>query len=348
MDEQIKEIQKLLDAADGNLTSARSLLREVTGTGVGALDVDKRLENLNLSSVTDEGKVIEGIFDGEAMVAPDGQTYPVPPNYASKSKLVEGDTLKLTITSDGSFVFKQISPVERRNAVGTLATADGGYSISAEGKAYKVLTASVTFYKAEPGDQVTIVLPKDHDAVWAVLENVINKAAAEVVTDSEADPEIVIPEPLMPATELAVSADEPTAEVAEEKPEMVLPVPEEPKTSVIPSTDEEPLNNIPDVHLEQNQGKSALALGASLVSAPPVPSNEPQIEFPSGSTPLSDDQLLQNLKENLKSLEQPRYTPPETATTPLVAKPVDNIVASDLDKMGSQSQSDKQIAELDI
>lgn len=332
MDEQIKEIQKLLDVVDGNLTTARNMLSELSGTRMIALDIDKKFENLNLSSVSDEGKVIEGIFDGEAMVAPDGQPYPVPPNYASKSKLVEGDTLKLTITDDGSFVFKQIAPVERRNAVGILATSDGGYTISAEGKSYKVLTASVTFYKAEPGDQVTIVLPKDHDAVWAVLENVIKKASQEVVVDSEVEPEIVIPEPIVPSDEPTVPVEGVVVPiVTEEKAEKIVPVLEAPA--------EEPLPVISE--------PSEIATPTAPVQAP-TPSNEPQIEFPSGSTTLSDDQLLQNLKENLKSFEQPQFTPPEVVSVPASSKAVDNIVANDLDKIGTSSQNDKQIAELDI
>ena len=34
----------------------------------------------------------------QIMIGPDGKNYPVPANYASKSKLIEGDILKLTIT----------------------------------------------------------------------------------------------------------------------------------------------------------------------------------------------------------------------------------------------------------
>ena len=47
---------------------------------------------------------MEGVFDGQNMMGPDGKKYPVPANYASKSKLVEGDVLKLTISDDGSFI----------------------------------------------------------------------------------------------------------------------------------------------------------------------------------------------------------------------------------------------------
>jgi hypothetical protein len=320
MDDRLKDIQKLLDSIDGNLTSARNMIRELTGQNIEPLNIDEKLGNLNIS---DEGKVIEGIFDGEAMLAPDGQTYPIPPNYASKSKLIEGDTLKLTISDDGSFIFKQIAPVERRNAIGTLTNSESGYTISAEGKSYRVLTASVTFYKAEPGDQVTIILPKDHDANWAVLENVIKKASQESVMDPEAEPEIIIPEPTLPTVEV----ETPVAPV--------IPPEAQQESEILPITSDQENNFVPKASSEPE-------VPTDLPSTP-----EPQIEFPGGNTPLSDDELLKNLKENLKTLDQPEYLAPEN-TAPITPKPVDNIVANDLNKIENKQTDDKQIAELDI
>ena len=58
------------------------------------------------------------------MVDAQGNTYPVPANYASKSKLVEGDGMKLTITDEGKFIYKQIAPVPRRTALGVLIQED--------------------------------------------------------------------------------------------------------------------------------------------------------------------------------------------------------------------------------
>ena len=113
------------------------------------------------------------------MVDGSGQTYPVPANYASKSKLAEGDGMKLTITDEGKFVYKQIAPIQRRTTVGVLIQEDGQYKVLAEGKAYRVLLASVTFYRAEVGDQVTILLPKDGEAKWGAVEAVIPKQLAE-------------------------------------------------------------------------------------------------------------------------------------------------------------------------
>jgi hypothetical protein len=123
-----------------------------------------------------EGNVVEGTFDGQIMIGTDGKQYPVPANYASKSKLVEGDMLKLTITSDGSFVYKQIGPADRKSVIGIVSQDEkGNYFIFSEGKPYKVLLASVTYFKAEPGDEVVIMLPRQIESTWAAIENVLQK-----------------------------------------------------------------------------------------------------------------------------------------------------------------------------
>ena len=46
--------------------------------------------------------------------------YPIPANYASKSKLVQGDRLKLIILESGTFIFKQIELVLRKLLTGKL------------------------------------------------------------------------------------------------------------------------------------------------------------------------------------------------------------------------------------
>jgi hypothetical protein len=117
------------------------------------------------------GKVVEGIFDGQKMAGPDGKEYPVPTNYASKSKLVEGDILKLTITDGGSFICKQISPIERKQIIGTLVQHDGQYFVEGNGREYRILLASVTYFRINTGDQVTVIVPAENpDAVWAAVE----------------------------------------------------------------------------------------------------------------------------------------------------------------------------------
>lgn len=125
---------------------------------------------------TDEhdGRIIEGVFDGESMVGPDGKIYSVPANYASKSKLVEGDIMKLTITPTGTFIYKQIGPIERSRIVGKLEkSADGNYTVTNDGRRWRILTASVTYFKGQPGDEAIILVPKAGESKWAAVENII-------------------------------------------------------------------------------------------------------------------------------------------------------------------------------
>lgn len=122
-------------------------------------------------------QVLEGVFTGQKMMGSDGKEYAVPPNYASKSKLVEGDSMKLTITPSGAFIYKQISPVERKRLIGELIAVPGTdqWSAVAEGKTYHILTASVTFYKGKPGDTVVFLVPKTTEASWGAVEHIMAK-----------------------------------------------------------------------------------------------------------------------------------------------------------------------------
>ena len=51
----------------------------------------------------------------------------------------------------------------------------GNYFIISEGRPYKVLLASITYFKAQPGDEVVIMIPREVDSSWAAIENVIQK-----------------------------------------------------------------------------------------------------------------------------------------------------------------------------
>lgn len=122
-------------------------------------------------------RVLEGVFDGAAMIGSDGKSYAVPPNYASKSRLVEGDVMKLTIRPDGTFIYKQIGPIERKRVVGCLAfdASSSGHVVVCEELTFKVLPASVSYFRGEPGDEAVILVPKSGKSVWAAVENIIKK-----------------------------------------------------------------------------------------------------------------------------------------------------------------------------
>jgi len=171
-------IAQMIDSAEKSIQSAKQLLREMMGGPVTKASLSAFSEKAMNFSVSEGGKVIEGMFDGQNMIGPDKKQYPVPANYASKSKLVEGDGLKLTIAEDGSFIYKQISPLERKKMLGVLLVDEkGDFKVLAEGKTYKVLLASLTYFKAEAGDEVTIVVPQTGSAEWAAVENVIKKGS---------------------------------------------------------------------------------------------------------------------------------------------------------------------------
>jgi len=170
--QKIAAIREMIANAERTIASARAMLSQIEGVPM------KRAPKI--ASSDEEGEVVEGVFDGQVMIGTDGKQYPIPANYASKSKLVEGDMLKLTITPDGSFVYKQIGPIERKRVIGIVSQDDlGNYVVIAEGKAYRVLLASVTYFKADAGDEVTIVVPRDSETVWAAIENLVKKGSAD-------------------------------------------------------------------------------------------------------------------------------------------------------------------------
>ncbi len=164
-EKQIKRLRSLISDAETNLSAAKELLTSMLGDGASITAPRDSIVS------SPEGKIIEGIFDGQIMIGPDGKNYPVPANYASKSKLVEGDILKLTITDDGKFLYKQIGPVERRTVIGTLVQHDDKYYVEVAGREYQILYASVTYFHLKNGSQVSVVIPaKNDDAAWAAVE----------------------------------------------------------------------------------------------------------------------------------------------------------------------------------
>ncbi len=161
-EKQVKRLRSLIDEAETNIAAAKELLISLLG------------EDLDDSAAPAEdltGKIIEGVFDGQNMLGPDGKTYPVPANYASKSKLVQGDILKLTIQDGGAFLYKQIGPIPRKTIIGTLRQKNHQYYIEVGEREYRVLLASVTYFKLKMNDQVSVIVPEDDkDVEWAAVE----------------------------------------------------------------------------------------------------------------------------------------------------------------------------------
>lgn len=163
--QKIQALREMINSAEQTIQSAKAMLLQIEGK--------KKVGRHRKIDETD-ANVVQGTFDGQLMIGTNGKQYPVPANYASKSKLVEGDFLKLTIVPDGSFVYKQIGPVPRQNKLGIVGQdASGNYFVIADGKPYKVLLASITYFNAEPGDEVAIVTSQEASAQWASIEAVL-------------------------------------------------------------------------------------------------------------------------------------------------------------------------------
>jgi hypothetical protein len=179
--EKIKLVKKLLLNIQENNSKLIQLLTGTLSTEEEArISIGQSADDAFASNSEDNetaGRIVEGVFDGESMIGPDGKQYSMPANYASKSKLVEGDIMKLTITPTGTFVYKQIGPIERLRIIGTLEqTSVGNYIVTHEGKKWRVLTASVTYYKGDVGDEVVILVPKAGESNWAAIDNIVKNA----------------------------------------------------------------------------------------------------------------------------------------------------------------------------
>lgn len=187
---KIQDIKTMIDSAEAALKNAKKMLQEIDP---GVVSHGTASYSTSSPVPSDVSKIIEGVFNGERMVGPDGQMYPIPANYASKSKLVAGDHLKLTILQDGKFLYKQIGPVPRKNVIGTLIQEEGQFKVLANSKSYRVLLASVTYYRAQIGDKVTIIIPEADDSQWCTIEAVLPKDVSQLnVMDDQPEPEEMV------------------------------------------------------------------------------------------------------------------------------------------------------------
>ena len=163
---KFSQLRKILEEIEEKVRSVRRIMFEQVYQ-----EEAESLDSIKNGPVT----IIEGVFDGEEMIDKDGKKYAVPANYASKSKLVAGDKMKLTISQDGSFIFKQIGPVDRKRIVGKVHKTGERWQIVCEGKKYQCLRSSVSYFKAKAGDKVTVLIPKIGESDWAAIENLLEK-----------------------------------------------------------------------------------------------------------------------------------------------------------------------------
>ena len=157
----IEELSFTIKALALNVEQIENDLKKVKNTlntlstlkdNIGSLDsiIEANRANTPRQEVI-EGNVIEGEFDGYFMVGEDLKKYPVPVNYSSKSKLIPGDKLKVTIKENGELIYKLITPAERKHVRAVLTKDEKDTSkflaISSDKQTYNLNTAAVSFFK---------------------------------------------------------------------------------------------------------------------------------------------------------------------------------------------------------
>lgn len=176
--EALTTLLHLLSKIENDAIKARHLIQKLYGDQ--GISVSELAATKPTTEATEDGeniKVIEGAFDGNFMQGWDGKIYPVPMNYASKTKLVPGDMLKLRIMEDGKLIYKLIAPAPRKYVKAKLSKTEEGkfIAITDEGKTYSLNQAAVTFFKWEVGNELSIIVNAGEEHAAAAIEALIDK-----------------------------------------------------------------------------------------------------------------------------------------------------------------------------
>lgn len=173
---KIQAIRDFIISAEKSMKNAKKLLKDILEEQGINLEDDIDLDTRWLHTYeSEESKIIEWVFTWEEMLWVDNHKYPVPVNYASKSKLVQWDRLKLTIETNWRMLYKQIKPIEREIKVWLLTKDQWKFQVISEWATYNVLTAAVTHFKAEIWDNISVIIPLWKQANFAAIEAVIPK-----------------------------------------------------------------------------------------------------------------------------------------------------------------------------
>ncbi len=175
MDEQkIKALRDLIHSAQNSIHSAKKILNSLLWDEENpGYDIDT--DGLSNYQSWDD-RIVEWVFTGESMLWSDGNIYPVPQNYASKSLLVQWSKLKALINPNGKIVYKIIGEIPFESKVGIITKNGEKYQITTDTKAYNVLLAAITFHHCNVWDTVSIRVPEGKEATYAVIETVIPKS----------------------------------------------------------------------------------------------------------------------------------------------------------------------------
>jgi hypothetical protein len=175
---KISQILNLIEIANNNLQTARTLLSSVASENGIKVTGDVRTPGTSSNDEESALEVVEGFFDGENMIGDNGQIYIVPPNYASKTQLVIGDRMKWILTKERE-IYKLILAAPRERVTGTFAIEGENFVVLVDKypNPIKILKASATYAMKNlglmQGDDVAITVPKDTTPTWGAFNTVL-------------------------------------------------------------------------------------------------------------------------------------------------------------------------------
>lgn len=269
----IELIRQALGAAESSIKLAKQLLSEMESGSGGKVVVPSG--NSATSSAADLPGVL-GVFDGENMVSESGESFPVPANYASKSMLVVGDTLKLVEEGKNKEKrFKQIEHVKRHKSIGILTKKDGKWKVVTPEGSYKVLGAAVEHFGADIGTEVTLHLPANN---LTVAYGAIESAKGQ---DKKAEPKQEVSTPAE-VKEEEVKEKAPNQELAPKQPKIEEPKKKETVAKKAPvATQEAPKPK----KVEEPKKEESLTSSATPNVIKPAEVKQPSVEAVPATSP---------------------------------------------------------------
>jgi hypothetical protein len=296
-------------------------------------------QSLSELGIHEEGLV--GTFDGESILLENGRKQVIPPNYASKSMLIPGDTLRMTEDPTGVEQprFKQISKVERTKATGLLTRKDGKFEVICEQGSFKVLAVAIKHFEGEPGDQVIIQFAKSHlKGSWAAVEKVIKTSnqASSAATPTGNGTASTIANPIASAIQpSSISHQVPVVEPIAAQPtvEVALEAPIETSAQMPADTQGETLIEVPETPALAPQ--PAPASPAVAAPQPATAADRTNRSVGRSSTSNSSSSAASKPSTNKpksrdagRSYAAPRATAPRPASPPMApARPATQPVA---------------------
>jgi hypothetical protein len=155
---QIKKIEQLISKSEYNLAQLKDALQVLSSMA----------EKPDYSQVPG----ITGYFDGSHLVDESGNKYEVPANYAAKSRIMYGDSLKM-IEEEGKTIFKLTDKQEKRKIEGVLNKKDGKWYLLADTGTYKISDVAAEFNGAVVQAKARALVPENKlNAPFAALDKV--------------------------------------------------------------------------------------------------------------------------------------------------------------------------------